>query len=201
MIVTSPFIRFWWQVQHGHPVMNFYCQMDGLAFGSAVALFIRYRSLDPQRWLQSDKLFDRLAVIFILLTVGFFVLSGRRGLTLLVFNIGVLPANLSFALIVHALVRRANGTQLWVRLFRAKWLRSIGKVSYSLYLFHYALLIVSEDIFAQLHLPRRISAVGTDLLALAMSFVVAYGLWYGLESRILRWKDRFVPSPAHPGAA
>jgi hypothetical protein len=36
------------------------------------------------------------------------------------------------------------------------------------------------------------------LLGLALSFGVAYGLWYGMESRILRWKDQRVPSSAHP---
>ncbi|MGA3034612.1 MAG: acyltransferase [Terracidiphilus sp.] len=198
MIVAAPVLRFWWQMSHNHPIANFYCQMDGLALGSAVALFIRCRSLAPDRWLQRDKLFDRFAAIFIPLTVAFWALSAKHSLVPLIFNLGVLPANLSFALIVHTMVRHAGGTQLWVRPFRAKWLRSVGKVSYSLYLFHYALLIVSEGIFARLHLPRRVGAVGTDLLALTMSFAVAYGLWYGMESRILRWKDRKVPSPVHP---
>jgi peptidoglycan/LPS O-acetylase OafA/YrhL len=200
MIVAAPIMRFWWQILHGHAPMNFYCQMDGLAFGSAVAMFIQYRRLAPDRWLPHDKFFDRFAVIFIPLSVAFFALSGKRSLAPLIFNLGVTPANLSFALIIHALVRRADEPQFWVRFFRAKWLRSVGRVSYSLYLFHYALLIVSEDIFARLHLPRRVGAVGTDLLALAMSFAVAYGLWYGMESRILRLKDRVVPSPARAGA-
>jgi peptidoglycan/LPS O-acetylase OafA/YrhL len=35
------------------------------------------------------------------------------------------------------------------------------------------------------------------VVGLLLSFAVAYGLWYGLESRILRWKDRNVPSTAH----
>jgi peptidoglycan/LPS O-acetylase OafA/YrhL len=107
-------------------------------------------------------------------------------------------ANVSFALTTYALIRHAGGNQLWVRIFRAKWLRSIGMVSYSLYLFHYPLAIVSEGVVAKFHLPRRIDAVSDVLLALALSFAVAYGLWYGMELRILRWKDRKVPSPAHP---
>lgn len=201
MIVASALIRFWWQILHGHSIMNFYCQMDGLAFGSAVALFIGFRRLDPQRWLSRDKLFDLLAAVFIPFTVIFWALSVKQNLSPLIFNLGVLPANFSFALIVHTLVRHAEGKQLWVRVFRAKWLTSIGKVSYSLYLFHNPLLIVSQDVFAQLHLPRRVGVLGIDFLALVMSFAVAYGLWYGMESRILQWKDRIVPSPAHPGAA
>jgi peptidoglycan/LPS O-acetylase OafA/YrhL len=35
------------------------------------------------------------------------------------------------------------------------------------------------------------------VVGLMLSFAVAYGLWYGLESEILRWKDRNVPSTAH----
>jgi hypothetical protein len=50
------------------------------------------------------------------------------------------------------------------------------------------------------HLSWRVNAVSVDLLGLALSFAVAYGLWYGIESRILRWKDLKVPSPAHARA-
>ena len=71
-------------------------------------------------------------------------------------------------------------------------------VSYSLYLFHYPMSILSKDLVANLHLSRRADAVSSTLLGIAMSFAVAYGLWYGMESRILRWKDRKVPNPAHP---
>jgi hypothetical protein len=31
-----------------------------------------------------------------------------------------------------------------------------------------------------------------------LSFITAYLLWYGMESRILRWKDKRVPSHVHP---
>jgi peptidoglycan/LPS O-acetylase OafA/YrhL len=111
--------------------------------------------------------------------------------------VGVLLADLSFALVIYAAIRRSGGNQLWVRLLRARWLRSVGMVSYSLYLFHFPLLVVSHDLVGKLHLPRRVDALGVDLLGLVLSFAVAYGLWYGMESRILRWKDRKVPSPAH----
>lgn len=113
---------------------------------------------------------------------------------------GVTLVDMSFALTIYALIRRAGGNQFWVRMFRAKWLRSVGMVSYSLYLFHYALLIVSGNLIGRLHLSRRVNAVSVDLLALVMTFAVAYGLWYGMESRILRWKERKVPSPAHAQA-
>jgi peptidoglycan/LPS O-acetylase OafA/YrhL len=115
-----------------------------------------------------------------------------------VVTVGLVLADLSFALLAHALIRRAGGNQPWVRIFRAKWLRSIGMVSYSLYLFHYPLRKVSIDLVMQLHLSRHAETIASVLLGLVLSFGVAYGLWYGMESRILRWKDRKVPSPVHP---
>ncbi len=193
MMVVAPLLR--WRLLSENLGMNtFYSQMDGLAYGSAIALLIRHRRLSPQVWVRADPLFDWLAVAMIPLTVGFWLaLKGNP----LVPAAGITCANVSFALITYALIRRAGGNQLWVRMFRAKWLRSIGMVSYSLYLFHYPLAIMSGDIVATLHLSRRVNAVSTVLLGLALSFTVAYALWYGMESRILRWKDRKVPSPAH----
>ena len=130
----------------------------------------------------------------------FWLIAGGSPDKRIVASLGLVLANVSFALITYALIRHAGRNQLWVRIFRAKWLRSIGMVSYSLYLFHYPLAIVSEEIVAKLHLPRRADAVSGVLLGLALSFAVAYGLWYGMESRILHWKDRKVPSPANADA-
>jgi peptidoglycan/LPS O-acetylase OafA/YrhL len=194
MMIAAPTARYWWQDVQGHNGMNFYCQMDGLAYGSAVALLIRHRSLARVAWLSRDRLFDWLTLAFIPFTVAFWALGRvpRHHSAL-----GVLFANVCFAFVVHAAVRRSGQSHIWLRLLRAKWLRSVGTVSYSLYLFHYPLLIASEQVIAGLHLPRRVAAVGVDLLGFAMSLAVAYGLWYGMESRILRWKDRMVPSAAH----
>jgi len=47
-------------------------------------------------------------------------------------------------------------------------------------------------------LSRHGAAIVQVLVSFALSLAVVYGLWYGMESRILNWKDRHVPSPAHP---
>ena len=136
MIVVAPLLR-WWLHTPGYPeVYTFYCRMDGLAYGSAVALLLRDRRLNPSRWLHTDTFFDWLGIVVVPLSVLFWVASGGDQRSRIVCTLGLVLADLSFALIAHALVRRANGQQWWVRATRANWLRSVGMVSYSLYLFH-----------------------------------------------------------------
>jgi peptidoglycan/LPS O-acetylase OafA/YrhL len=193
IVALAPFLR--WRLITDHVgILNFYCRMDGLAFGSALALLVLRRRLSPGVRLRTDRWFDGLALIAGPLTVCYWLAAKAHVLGPVA---GITLADLSFALTIYALIRRAGGNQFWVRMFRAKWLRSIGMVSYSLYLFHYALLIVSENLVGQLHLSQRVNAVSVVLFALLMTFTVAYGLWYGMESRILHWKERKVPSPAH----
>ena len=200
MIIAAPSLRWMWYSPGHLEYFIFYCRMDALAYGSAVALLIRHRRVSPVAWAGRDRLFDWLAVVVIPCAAVFFLIAGGSPDNHYVETVGVLLADLSFALATYAVIRKSGGDQLWVRLLRARWLRSVGMVSYSLYLFHYPLLVVSHDLVVKLHLPRRVDAVSTDLLGLALTFAVAYGLWYGMESRILHWKDRKVPSPAHAEA-
>jgi peptidoglycan/LPS O-acetylase OafA/YrhL len=198
MIVAPPFFRWALHTPQFPELYTFYCRMDGLAYGSGVALLIYERRRSPEKWLRADKLFDRLGFVVLPITAIFWLLSRGDRTSALVTSVGLVLADVSFAIVVHALVRRANGNQFWVRPFRARWLRSVGMVSYSLYLFHYPLRLVSVYIVDRLPLSPRDSAIAAVLLGLVLSFGVAYGLWYAMESRILRWKDRRVPSPAHP---
>jgi peptidoglycan/LPS O-acetylase OafA/YrhL len=198
MIVAAPLFRWWLHTPQFPELYTFYCRMDGLAYGSMVALLIFERRRAPRKWLRADKLFDRLGYLVLPAAAVFWLATQGDRSNVLLTTVGLVLADLSFAIVVHALVRRANGPQLWVRAFRARWLRSVGMVSYSLYLFHYPLRLVSINIVDHLPLSPRDKAVAAVLLGLVLSFGVAYGLWYGLESRILRWKDRRVPSQAHP---
>lgn len=200
MIVAAPILRWTWHFPGQLELRTFYCRMDGLAYGSAIALLARHRHVSPHAWSRSDRFFDRMAIVVVPCSVVFWLITGGSEDKRIVATLGLVLANVSFALITYALIRHAGGNQLWVRIFRAKWLRSIGMVSYSLYLFHYPLAIVSEEVVGKLHLPRRADTVCDVILGLTLSFAVAFGLWYGVESRILRWKDQLVPSPAHPEA-
>lgn len=197
MIVAAPLLRWWLHTPEYPEVYTFYCRMDGLAYGSAIALLLRDRRLNPSRWLRTDRFFDWLGIVVVTLSVLFWVVSGGDQSSHLVCTLGLVLADLSFALIAHALIRRANGQQWWVRATRANWLRSVGMVSYSLYLFHAPLHVVAASFVSHLQAPENIRMGLVVMIGLILSFAVAYGLWYGLESRILRWKDRNVPSTAH----
>jgi peptidoglycan/LPS O-acetylase OafA/YrhL len=197
MIIAAPSLRWIWHYPGHLEYFTFYCRMDALAYGSAVALLIHHRRVSPVAWAGRDRFFDWLAVAVVPCAAVFFLIAGGSPDNRYAETVGVLLADLSFALVIYAVIRKSGGNQLWVRVLRARWLRSVGMVSYSLYLFHFPLLVVSHDLVGKLHLPRRVDALGVDLLGLLLSFAVAYGLWYGMESRIMRWKDRKVPSPSH----
>ena len=198
MILAAPPLRWWLHTPGGDEVFAFYCRMDGLAYGSVVALLVKHRRALPQIWLKTDRYFDWAVSAFIPITVILWSITGGYRGNRATSTFGLIFADVTFALFTYALIRHAGGNQLWVRIFRANWLRSIGMVSYSLYLFHYALGFVSQAFVATLHLSRRVSALSSALLGILLSFAVAYGMWYGMESRIQRWKERKVPSPMRP---
>lgn len=200
MILAAPLLRWWLHTPDYPESYTFYCRMDGLAYGSAIALLVRNQRMHPERWAAWNRLFPRLAGIVIAITAAFWIVTkGDKGLTI-VSTVGIVLADISFAAFTYLLIHNSGSERLWVRIFRARWLRSLGKVSYSLYLFHYPMRIAAADFVEKLHLSRRVSLLASVSLGVTLSLIVAYGLWYGVESHILRWKDRIVPSSAHAKA-
>jgi peptidoglycan/LPS O-acetylase OafA/YrhL len=196
MLLSAPLLRFLlFFPLNGDGWYTFYCQMDGLACGSGVALLLYARSSSPGKWLPTDRIFDRLCAVFAVSLVLFNVLGNYGAFSArLFFTLNTSLAALCFAFVVYAALRKSGGDRLWLRSLRAPWLRSVGKVSYSLYLFHIAVIDLVESLLRQVHVEGHELVLLGHALALLLSFGVAYSLWYGLESPILRWKDRLVPS-------
>jgi len=198
MIVVAPLLRWWLHTPSYPETYTFYCRMDALAFGSAVALLMRARRINLAAWRHRDKLFDFAAIAMTVSTVALWtILHGDRSKVLLC-TVALTMADVTFALVTFAILRKAGSAAWWMRALRARWLRSVGMVSYSLYLFHYPLAYLVRVWVAHWGLSTHGAVIIQTLVSFGVSLSVAYALWYGIESRILTWKDRHVPSPAHP---
>ena len=198
MIFAAPLLRWRFHTPEYPEIYTAYCRMDALAFGSAIALLSHARQANPLAWKHRDSVFDLVAAAMAISTIVLWMfLHGDRSRVLLC-TLALSMVDASFALVTFAVLRRSGSPVWWMRALRARWLRSIGMVSYSLYLFHYPIANLLHPWVADLEMSRRSAAIVQTILSFAVSLSVAYGLWYGLESRILRWKDNHVPSPAHP---
>lgn len=200
MIVLAPALRIYFHTPASPEVYTFYCRMDGLAYGSAIALLVSFRRINPDHWLTKSRYISRVGWILPPITLVYWVIAGPTTSSVLSSSLGITLADVSFALITLALIRESGSDKIWVRFFRHNALRSIGMVSYTMYLCHYPLYSVSRSIVERIHWDHRILVILTDLLALLMTFIVSYSMWYLVESRILHWKDRIIPSP-HPNQA
>jgi peptidoglycan/LPS O-acetylase OafA/YrhL len=197
MVAGAPLLRWALHTPSYPESYTFYCRMDALAFGSIVALLMRARRSDPLAWQRWDAYFTVATVVVTLAVVLLWIyLRGERS-SLLLSTLGLTLADATFALITFAVLRHAGSPRGWFRILRASWLGSIGMVSYSLYLFHYPLGYLAGQWVATWGLSRHQAAIVQVLLSILVSLAVAYGLWFGMESRILNWKNRHVPSPAH----
>jgi peptidoglycan/LPS O-acetylase OafA/YrhL len=196
MVIVAPLLRWLMHTPNFPELYTFYCRMDALAMGSLLALVIGFRNANELVRDRLDRLLWLAAIVIGLIAVLFWGwLHGNRS-NVLITTIGVSLADLSFALMTYTIIRKSGSSEWSMRLLRQRWLRSIGMISYSLYLFHYPILSIASSWVQAWGLSRRPSAIVTVLVASITSLLIAYGLWYGLESPILRWKDRHIPSRA-----
>ena len=193
-IISAPLLRWWLHTPQYPETYTFYCRVDAIAFGSMVAILLDHRKAHEDLWRRVEKLSRLPATATAVITVAVWVwLRGDRA-SLLLSTLGLTLADLVLALAVFMVVRKAGSRAWWMRGLRARWLCSVGMVSYSLYLFHEPIGSLIHNYVSTWPVSRHSAAILQTLLSVAVSFIVAYGLWYGLEKRILEWKDRHVPN-------
>jgi len=163
------------------------CRMDSLAAGAAIAILIRgSRRERVQSWAPIAFIVAGAATIAIcvargtvdhddpvMATIGFSVLAVMNG-----------------ALLILALRRNS-----WLeRLLSLGILRTFGKYSYGLYLYHFPLTVVLAPMKAQFVAWAHSFVLGASLslaFNLIVNLSVAIVSFHLIESPIMRWKSRF----------
>lgn len=172
-------------------------RMDELAIGAFIALAARgpggILGLVPAaRWIVAGTL--------PILVAGFLWRGGLEHDDPLVQTVGFTLLGLLFgALLVLSLAALPGSGR--ARLFQSSFMRSFGKYSYALYLFHLPLRALIRDTVYGKH--QFLTLFGSQIpgqlvfyvAATALAFACALVSWHLLEKRFLRLKDSFPTAP------
>ena len=195
-VAVSLGLRIWLNAAGAHPMVAYMltpAHMDGLALGGLVAVEIRKprgRALIAASW----KPAVAIAGVFLLYLV---YRTGSLRWEPPIPNVVIFAAlSLLFAGVVGATVVAEPGT-VFQRVFGNPVLRSFGKYSYAIYVFHNPIAywmhragfsVADLPTVGGSHLPARLLYI---LLGTTLSYAVAVASWHLLEKRFLALKDRF----------
>ncbi len=184
MIVASPLIR------HFNPgtlvATNTLIHLDGIAFGSLIALLLRVIKPKDDDINQHERAWRNIgfaAAALGLVTSAFFLYRGSA------------ITDSALALLFSGLLLLALTTtgkrSIYAAALRSTPLRFIGRISYGLYMIH-VLVFVLIGRLDELMLPHgNLGAYVVVATRIALSVTAAAIMWYGFERPILRLKQRF----------
>jgi peptidoglycan/LPS O-acetylase OafA/YrhL len=100
-------------------------------------------------------------------------------------------------LVAVLLLALASGPSRAARLFGAGWLQALGLVSYSLYLWHYPVMLVLREALGG-YLPTQAQFGSFAFYAVLFSLLAAAASWWLVERPAQRWarRDKMPASPA-----
>lgn len=172
-------------------------RMDALALGALAALLARSPTFTAFVHRQGMAL---LGVALILLAATGIATHEFETTRPAMISVGYTTLAAAAALIMVVAGEPGAGPAWLRRLLSADWLRSVGRYSYAMYIFHMLLLLTLGDAVHRLLLP--IGALFPVLYALVivlLSYAAGWLSYHGFEKHFLRLKRHFVArcDPSH----
>lgn len=162
-------------------------RMDALLAGALIAYY--YASGHITRLLAAHKrfLWWFTLLLFLIVIATLFKADGNRTGGVLNHTLYLL---LYSSLLVTILVNEGSNS---TRFFTNKVLGYIGKISYSVYLFHQIFIMAFYPLFLNEHIPwlRNVQSVWVTLAALAATFVAASLSYYLIEKPLQKYGRKF----------
>lgn len=165
-----------------------FSRMDTLALGAAIAFLLRkYGSLNSFR--PAALILAAIsAVIVVIVTI---TQRGFYGHDPEVLLYGLLPLAIFFAsFLVIALTASEQG--LLKQALRSPWLRTIGTISYGVYIFHWPIAVLLQGIWPVIN-NFWINQLGFTAVIAVSSITVAWFSYQYFEKPFLRLKDKIAP--------
>jgi peptidoglycan/LPS O-acetylase OafA/YrhL len=164
------------------------CRMDALAFGALIAV---YAFGDATQVRRLAGLARWAAPVLLIVAVPMYVLTSGRGLAAVQFGKSTLIAALYAAALIVLLTGPRDG--LLSTAFSWAPLRSMGKYSYALYIFH-PFVYVGLDAWLAARRPGLFAHAYNPLMcaaAMGVTFVGAFASWHLYEKHFLKLKRFF----------
>ena len=171
------------------------CRMDSLAAGAAVALLVARPGVLGRARAHAAPL---LGAAFATLAVGAAVSGGYSLDSRVTDTVGYTSISLAVAAVLLVVLAEPAGWPSAVaRALAWRPLRSAGRYSYAMYLFHFPLaLLIGERVRAGLEPLGQAAAPAFALIVIALSWALGAASYYGFERHFLRLKRYFVPAAA-----
>jgi peptidoglycan/LPS O-acetylase OafA/YrhL len=206
LIVIAFLIRLgcvYYDVRPEVPYMFTVCRMDALAFGALVATFTtNVQAIHWPRARYDRVIFSAVAALVVTsLCTHLFSTYDRGTLTI---GQTILSAAVAAIVGVIVLLHRAGSTHWLLKILSTAPLRSIGKVSFAMYVFHLPIAIAIKPMLARYLTPTSTYfGIANTSLVIVASYLAAFASYHLLEKHFLRLKKYFVSNaqaaPSHAG--